>query len=137
MFGKIFLLMILVPLVDFYILYAVSFKIDFWPTVALVILTGIVGHTLFKKQGMHILTSIKSELSQGQMPGDKIISGVIVLIGGVLLMTPGFLTDIVGILFLIPGVRRLIRSYFKGRMASGIQNGSFTVYSNHDSFIDR
>jgi len=132
MFGKFLILMIAVPLVDLFILLEVANVIEFWPTVALVVITGFIGHALFKKQGFQILRSIQTELASGKMPGDKIVSGVIVLIGGVLLMTPGFLTDIVGFLFLIPGFRRLIRSWLKQRFSSGIQNGSFKVYTNTD-----
>jgi UPF0716 protein FxsA len=136
-FGKLLILMIVVPLVDLLVLLKVATIIEFIPTVVMVIVTGLVGHTLFKKQGMQILRSIQAELSQGRMPGDKIVSGVIVLVGGVLLMTPGFLTDIVGLLFLIPGFRRIMKSYLNKKFSEAIQRGTFTVHNVHkDDYID-
>lgn len=135
MFSKFLILMILVPLVDLFILLKVADVIEFWPTVALVVITGLIGHALFKKQGFQILRSIQTELAQGKMPGDKIVSGVIVLIGGVLLMTPGFLTDIVGLLFLTPGFRRIIRSWLKQRFSSSIRHGGFSVHTQTDRNI--
>lgn len=102
------LLFIVVPLVELYLLLALGSAIGLWPTVGMVLLTGAVGSVLAKREGLRVYRSCKDALAQGKLPDEGLVSGLLVLVGGVLLVAPGTLTDIVGLLLLIPYTRRFV-----------------------------
>ncbi|MBO0992319.1 FxsA family protein [Bacillus sp. SD088] len=79
------------------------------PTVLLIIVTGMVGVYLTKKQGVNVLYQLQSQIQNRQPPGIAMLDGVCVLIGGILLICPGFITDLLGLLLLIPFTRKFIR----------------------------
>lgn len=109
MFAQLLLLFIAVPLIEVLILIQLGSLYGFWPTIFLVIGTGILGAYLAKIYGLTIWYKIQEDLAAGRMPADKLIDGLLVLIGGVVLLTPGLLTDILGFMLLIP----LTRNFFK------------------------
>lgn len=123
MFRILLALFIIVPAIELWGLISVGKVIGGWWTVVLVILTGMVGAWLAKQQGMQVLRNFQMQTSRGQMPTDSIIDGILVIIGSVLLLTPGFVTDLFGLVFLIPFTRIMIRHVFKkwlwNMMASG------------------
>lgn len=79
-----------------------------WSTLALVILSSVIGILLLRSQGLSVLRQINTEGQQGRVPGEAIVSGAMIVVASILLILPGFLTDIIGLLLFIPGVRRLI-----------------------------
>jgi UPF0716 protein FxsA len=93
------ILFIAIPVVELYILIEVGKKIGSLTTIGIIILTGILGTYLIKSQGFMILRKIQNDLNEGIMPRDSLIQGAIILLGGVLLLTPGFITDITGFIF--------------------------------------
>jgi UPF0716 protein FxsA len=105
------MLFIAIPVVELYILIEVGKKIGSLTTIGIIILTGILGTYLIKSQGFMILRKIQNDLNEGIMPGDSLIQGAIILLGGVLLLTPGFITDITGFIFLIPAGRKIVKKY--------------------------
>jgi UPF0716 protein FxsA len=105
------MLFIAIPVVELYILIEVGKKIGSLATIAIIILTGILGTYLIKSQGFMILRKIQNDLNEGIMPGDSLIQGAIILLGGVLLLTPGFITDITGFIFLMPAGRKIVKKY--------------------------
>lgn len=105
------MLFIAIPVVELYILIEVGKKIGSLTTIGIIILTGILGTYLIKSQGFIILRKIQNDLNEGIMPGDSLIQGAIILLGGVLLLTPGFITDITGFIFLIPAGRKIVKKY--------------------------
>jgi UPF0716 protein FxsA len=109
MFGTLLLLFVMIPLVDLILLLQIGQVLHFWPTLALVILTGVVGAALARRQGMQTLARIQDELSNGRMPGRQLADGALIILAGALLLTPGFLTDLAGIALLIPPIRSLCR----------------------------
>ncbi|MGC5324277.1 FxsA family protein [Brevibacillus sp. SYSU BS000544] len=113
MFRILLLLFIIVPAIELWGLISVGKIIGGWFTVALVILTGLVGAWLAKYQGMQVLRNFQMELSRGQMPTDSILDGICVLVGGVLLLTPGFVTDVFGVILLLPYTRLILRHFLK------------------------
>ncbi|HZG79387.1 MAG TPA: FxsA family protein [Brevibacillus sp.] len=113
MFRILIVLFIVVPAIELWGLIAVGKVIGGWTTVALVILTGVVGAWLAKQQGLQVFRLIQLQLSRGQMPTETLIDGVLVLIGGILLMTPGFFSDAIGLILLIPYTRMIIRHLLK------------------------
>ena len=109
MFFRLLLLFVIVPALELAILIEVGKDIGFWPTMGIIVLTGIIGSSLTRMQGMAVWSQFNSKLQQGQLPGNELIDGLIVLCSGALLLTPGILTDFVGFLGLIPYSRMFIR----------------------------
>ncbi|MED4572421.1 FxsA family protein [Brevibacillus agri] len=84
-----------------------------WNTVLLVILTGLLGAWLAKQQGVQVFRTLQFQLARGQMPTEMIIDGALILIGGILLLLPGFVSDVIGLIFLIPYTRMILRHLLK------------------------
>lgn len=114
----LFLLIIIVPAAEIGFLLVSGQIIGVWPTLLLIILTGVVGSYLAKKQGLTTFYQLQRQLQTGQLPGDALLDGVCILVGGTLLLTPGFLSDILGFLLLFP----TSRIFFKKLMNRWIQN---------------
>ncbi len=124
-FTKLLILFVIVPVTELYILIEVGKKIGSLTTIGIIILTGIIGAYLVKGQGFMILKKIQNDLNEGIMPGDSLIQGVIILAGGILLLTPGFATDIIGFIFLIPISRRVVKKYLLKWLKGKIKEGNF------------
>lgn len=125
--GKLLLLFTIVPIVETYLLFLLGTTMGFWPTVGLVLLTGVLGAALAKHEGLKVWRSWSESLAAGKMPSEGILGGVLVLIGGVLLVTPGVLTDITGMLLLIPPSRRFIAKHVRARLEKRFAEGTTTV----------
>ncbi len=116
---------IIVPILEMIILIEVGGIIGALPTVALVVLTATVGIWLLRMQGIATLNRVQQKLQSGQIPETELLEGVMLLVGGALLLTPGFVTDAIGFICLLPGPRRplarwIIRqSVFKTIHATG------------------
>ena len=108
MLARLLLLFVLVPLLELALLIKVGQHVGVWPTVGLVVLTGVLGASLAKQQGLLTLRQIERELEFGRIPAAQLVDGLIILIGGALLLTPGFLTDTLGLCLLLPPTRRAI-----------------------------
>jgi len=124
-FTKILILFVIVPITELYILIEVGKKIGSLSTIGIIILTGIIGAYLVKSQGFMILRKIQNDLNEEIMPGDSLIQGAIILAGGILLLTPGFVTDIVGFIFLIPVSRNIVKKYLLKWLQGKIKEGNF------------
>ena len=109
-----------IPLLELFLLGWVSDSIGFLPTVALVVLTGIGGSKLTRLQGRKTLARVQEQMRRGIMPTHEMVEGVLILIAGALLITPGVLTDGVGFLLLVPSVRSLVlpaaQNWFRGKI---------------------
>lgn len=117
------LLIILVPAADIGLLLAFGKAIGLLPTLILILSTGVLGAYLAKKQGLETIRKAQEQLRYGQIPGDAVLDGICILVGGTLLITPGFITDILGFLMLIPFTRRMFKWLlilaFRKKMARG------------------
>lgn len=120
MFPLFALLFIVVPIIDFTLLFKIGSYLTFWPTLGLCLATGIGGAALARWQGFNTLARIQQSLSQGQMPAGALGEGALILVAAALLMTPGFITDAIGFSLLIPPIRRLyltlLTRYFRSRI---------------------
>lgn len=123
MFFRLLFLFTVVPLVELALLIKVGQLIGVLNTVALVVLTGLLGATLARVQGFGVLRRIQDELAAGQLPGDSLFDGVLILAGALLLLTPGILTDALGFALLLPPsrnlVKRFLKRYFQKKLADG------------------
>jgi UPF0716 protein FxsA len=102
----LFFIFLTVPIIEMVLLIKVGGLIGALPTVALVMLTALIGVAMFRKQGFLTLQRIQEKLIMGELPGQELIEGAMLLIGGALLLTPGFFTDAIGFICLIPMSRR-------------------------------
>jgi UPF0716 protein FxsA len=116
MLWKLFLAFTLIPVSEIYILIAIGGQIGILPSIALVILTGIVGASLARSQGIQTLGRIRDSFQQGVVPGEELLNALLIAIAGIVLLTPGFLTDAAGLFLLIPATRTLCREWLKRRI---------------------
>ena len=109
------LLFIVLPLVEIYVAVQVSHVIGVLGTLGLLLVLSLSGIWLTKFAGFGVIARIRSQLAAGRMPGNEVIDGGLVLTGGVLLIVPGFVTGLAGLVLLFPPTRRLARNAFKRR----------------------
>ena len=120
-FPILLALFIAIPLVEIYLFIEVGSVIGALPTVALIILTAVVGVSLLRLQGLQTMARFQQQMVSGELPTTIMLEGAALLFGGALLLTPGFLTDAIGFLCLIPFTRRTIIHWLIGRVAVGGQ----------------
>ncbi|MCW8916487.1 MAG: FxsA family protein [Magnetovibrio sp.] len=118
-----------IPLIEIGLFIQVGEAIGLWSTIAVVILTAIVGTALLRHQGFNTLTRVQNAMNQGEMPMDAVFDGFCLLAAGLLLLTPGFFTDAIGFLLFTPPLRALLRR----TLASRIQLHSTTHGQNSQS----
>jgi UPF0716 protein FxsA len=111
-------LFILVPIAELYVIIQVGELIGLWPTLALLLADALLGSFLLKHQGRSAWRRFNEALAQRRFPGKEVVDGALILVGGTLLLAPGFLTDIVGVILLIPPTRALVRQLLR-RFALG------------------
>jgi UPF0716 protein FxsA len=109
-------LFIVVSLVEIYLFVLVGQAIGALNTIGLVILISFTGAWLAKREGLGVLARLRAQLEAGNMPGNELIDGVLILVGGVMLVVPGFITDFCGLLLLFPPSRSLARNFAKKRL---------------------
>ncbi|GAB3093146.1 FxsA family protein [Aestuariicella hydrocarbonica] len=102
------LLFVIVPVVEMWVLIQVGSKIGALTTIALVLLTAMIGLALLRKQGVSTLARANQRMQAGEMPAKEMVEGLFLAVGGALLLTPGFVTDLIGFSCLIPGLRSLV-----------------------------
>jgi UPF0716 protein FxsA len=125
--GRLALLFVIVPLLELALLIQMGQLVGFWPTIALVVFTGLTGAWLARMQGLRTILKMRASLARGRLPGEAIMDGMAVLAGGALLLTPGILTDLVGFGLLIPGTRRVIQKSILARLERRIEEGAIQV----------
>jgi len=126
--NKLLLLIVIIPLAETLILIQVGKVIGFWQTVLLLIFLGLIGVSIVRSQGITVYSRLCREITQGQVPGLALLDGLIVLFGGILLITPGFLTDLAGLLLLIPFVRRFVRDMLLAWVRHSVERRSFRLF---------
>jgi len=148
MIFYLLLLFIVLPVVEILILVKIGMVTNIWVPIAIVVVTGVVGTTLARREGWKVLERIREDARTGQMPGDALIDGFLVLLAGVLFVLPGVLTDVVGIVLLFPPTRLLVKrgvaAWFKrnvevhvGRIRGDYWPNSESEFaSEHDKIID-
>ena len=123
MLGRILLFFTIVPLVELLILIKIGGHIGALNTILLVIFTVLLGAMLVRVEGLRTLRQIQSSLAQGQLPAEELIDGILIFAGGILLLTPGVLTDLFALVLLLPYTRmhfkRWLRRRFDRMVASG------------------
>jgi UPF0716 protein FxsA len=140
MFGRLLFLFIFIPIIELYLLMLLGSRIGPMPTIGLIVLTGFLGASLARSQGLSTLRKIQKEMGEGRPPTQELVEGVMILIGGVVLLTPGILTDLFGFAMLLPGFRKSIASKLKASLVQSVaaskkSTGSRTGSPNEDDDV--
>jgi UPF0716 protein FxsA len=118
------LLFVVVPVVELMLLVKLGQVVGLLPTVALVVFTGVTGAWLARAEGVRVFFQFQRELASGRLPGQAMLDGISVLVGGAFLVTPGVLTDFVGFSLLFPPTRRWLQRGVKARLERQIADGT-------------
>lgn len=127
MLARLFLLFLIVPVIEIYLLLKVGSLIGAVPTVAILLAISFLGAWLVRHQGFLVLRRIQTELAQGHLPAAELLDGALILVGGVLLLTPGFFTDFLGIFFLFPPTRVAIKRMMGIWLQRRLSRGGFVI----------
>lgn len=143
MFARLFLVFTSVSLLEIYVLVKVGGILGAWPTVLLVIITALVGSALVRSQGFQLVRQLQARMAAGEMPGQQLVEGILLIISGVLLVTPGFVTDFCGLLLLQPRIRASIArsamanaTFTSNVHMGGFTQGGFQKGANDDDIIE-
>ena len=121
MLVKLLVLFIALPLAEIVLLIEIGSRIGTLATLAILVLTAVLGASLAHREGLKVLWRIQEKMAQGIMPDEELIDGVLILAAGIVLLTPGLLTDAAGLLLLMPGSRLALKRWLRDRFSQRIQ----------------
>jgi UPF0716 protein FxsA len=119
--GLLVLLFLVVPIVELAVIIQVGQALGVAETIALLILVSVAGAWLVKREGLGVMRRARRQVEAGKVPATELVDGVLILGAGALLLTPGFVTDCIGILLLVPPVRAGVRAYARRRIRVHVQ----------------
>ena len=128
MMARLLFLFTFVPLVELYILIKIGGYLGAFPTVALVVLTALLGLVLARFEGLKTLQQIRQSLSQGIVPAQEMVDGVLIFVGRILLIIPGVLTDLFALVLLIPHSRTIFKRWLRRRFNRMIATGNIRLH---------
>ena len=127
MLLKLFLSFTIIPVLEIYILIKLGTFLGALNTVIIVILTGILGAYLARLEGLHTMIKVREGLSRGEMPAEGMLDALLILVAGIVLLTPGFLTDIAGLLMLIPQTRLVFKRWLRKKFEEWVQGNQMKI----------
>ena len=127
MFFYLLLLFTLLPMTELVLLIKIGRHIGLLNAILIVIATGVFGASLARWQGLTVIREVQNQLSVGIMPKEEILDGIIILAGGLLLLTPGLITDFIGLVAIAPITRKWIKYLVKKKLAQMIDEGRFQI----------
>lgn len=127
MFAKLLILFLAVPILELALLIRLGGYIGFWPTLAIIVATALTGSLLLKHEGFSVWKRFNNRLSRGELPGTELVDGMIIIISSILLLTPGVLTDLLGLAGLFPPTRSFVRKEVMRRLEQAVQKGAVSV----------
>jgi UPF0716 protein FxsA len=128
MFAKLFILFTAVSLLEIFVLVKVGSFLGALPTIGLVVVTALIGSALVRSQGLQLIQQYQQRIAKGEMPGQQLVEGLMLIITGVLLVTPGFVTDFCGLMLLQPSIRANIAKSLLAniKFSSATMSGNFS-----------
>ena len=126
----LFFLLIALPVAEIALLIAIGRQVGLAATVALLLLTGLLGAFLARRQGLAVVRKVQSEMAAGRAPAGQLVDGALVLLAGVLLIIPGVLTDALGFFCLLPAGRTFLKAWLRRRFEAGVRSGRIAVSVN-------
>lgn len=133
----LFFLLIALPIAEIALLIAIGRQIGLGATVAILLLTGLLGALLARRQGLGVVRRMQSEMAERRVPAAQLIDGALILLAGVLLIVPGVLTDALGFFCLLPAGRTAIKAWLRKRFEAGLQSGRIAVSVNMKNITPR
>jgi UPF0716 protein FxsA len=127
LFFRLFLLFTLVPAIELYLIIRVGSVIGALNTILIIIFTGILGAYYAREQGFKVISNIQAKMQMGTLPGDDLVNGAMLLVGGALLVTPGFITDFFGFSLIFPPTREAMKVALKKWIERKTAEGQITV----------
>jgi len=127
MFLRLFLLFTIVPIIEVWLLIKIGRVIGPLPTVATLLAISMAGAWLARSQGFRVMVAIREELAAGRLPAAHILDGAFILTGGLLLLTPGFFTDFIGLFLLFPPSRMFLKLWLRSRLEDKLRRGGFVI----------
>lgn len=131
MFFKLFLAFTLIPVIELSLLVRLGGVIGVFNTVLIVVLTGAAGAYLARMQGLEAMFRVRARLQQGQMPAEEMLDALIILVAGIVLLTPGLLTDLAGLLLLLPPTRLRFKRWLRQRLDRWLRDADLRVTRLH------
>jgi UPF0716 protein FxsA len=128
MFFRLFILFTIIPIAELYLLIKIGGMIGAFNTVLIILFTAVIGAYLAKTQGFIVIRRINQALNEGRIPGQELLDGLFVLLGGFTLLTPGFLTDFIGLSMLFPLTRILYIKIAVQIIQNKIETGQWRIY---------
>jgi len=113
MFFKLFLAFTLVPFIEIYLLIKIGGEVGAFNTILIVILTGLLGASLARLEGIKTMTKVRDSLNRGDLPAEEMLDAMLIFVAGVVLLTPGFLTDLTGLALLVPKLRYWFKRWLR------------------------
>jgi UPF0716 protein FxsA len=126
--GRLFLLFAIIPMIEIYLLIRIGSVLGAFNTILLVLATAFAGAYLARQQGLYTLYRIRSQLEQGLTPAEEMLDAMIIFVAGLVLLTPGFVTDTIGLLLLFPPSRLRFKQYMRRKFDQMIQNGQVHIH---------
>lgn len=131
MLLKLFLAFTLIPVLEIYLLIKVGTYLGAFETVMIVITTGLLGAYLARLQGLQTMMKLKESLNRGELPAEEMLDALLIFMAGVALLTPGFMTDVAGLLILYPQTRRLFKKWLRKKLDDWIRKHPVDVRFYH------
>jgi UPF0716 protein FxsA len=113
MLLKLFLAFTLIPFLELYVLIKIGHFLGAFNTILVVIVTGLLGAYLARLQGLRTMTRVRESLDRGELPAEEMLDALLIFIAGIVLLTPGFITDIAGVVILLPNTRELFKRWLR------------------------
>ena len=137
MLARLFLLFTIVPLAELYLLIKIGSYMGAFNTILLILITGILGALLARLEGLRTLRQITLSLNQGIVPAEELVDSVLIFVAGIVLVTPGVLTDVMGLLLLLPYPRTIFKRGLRKRFDRMVSSGNMQIHfrsGNRDNF---
>ena len=134
--GRLAFLFVVIPVLELVLLIELGRYIGPLPTIGIVVLTGMTGAWLARTEGLRVFFRFQEELVSGRLPGQAMLDGICVLVGGAFLLTPGVITDVLGFSLLLPFTRRWIQAWMRGSLERQVVAGRVHVVSSYGPGFD-
>ncbi len=128
MFARLLLLFTIVPMAELYILIKIGSYLGAFNTILLIVITGILGARLARLEGLRTLRQIMQSISRGIVPAEELVDSVLIFVAGIVLVTPGVLTDAMGLFLLVPYTRTIFKRWLRRKLDRMVSSGKFQIH---------
>jgi UPF0716 protein FxsA len=124
MFLKLFLAFTLIPFIEIYLLIKIGAQVGAFNTILIVILTGLLGASLARLEGIKTMTKVRESMNRGELPAEEMLDAVLIFTAGIVLLTPGFITDLTGLIILVPKARYWFKRWLRKKFDEWLEGSN-------------